>query len=743
MKRLINSTAILSLALYSVPPAVQAQDILTLTIDGNEVICLPDPALECPEGMLCVIGDTPEACEAAALEALAVLAAPAMTEEEQAAADAAAAEAAKVAEEEAARVAAEEAAKAAEDAAAKAAEEAAAKAAEEEAARVAAEEAAKAAEIEAALAAEEAAAKAAEEEAAKAAEDAAAKAAEDAAAKAAEDAAAVAATEEAARVAAEEATKAAEVEAARAAEEAAAKAAEEEAAKAAEEEAAKVAEDAAAMATEAEAVAEAEAAVELPSVIVQGQTFLCLPDETTPCPDGALCVLGTTPEECVAAAEALLAGTEGRTAPVEPEVTEVPAEDTAAVEAARAAEEAAVTEALADPDVEVIDAPVPTEEAVEVLETALEGSTDPQQAVEVPEVAVEATQGADVAEDGSVTLTEEIPVAEGAQVTEEVVTEEETRASTEEFDAAPVTVEPGKKTGLSDFEKVGLVALGALIVGAMINGNRQVVSNTGDRVVVRQPDGSYVVYKDDNALLREPGSTVRTETFRDGSTRTIVTRADGSQIVTIRDATGRVIQRVAYDRTGHGVVLIDDTVAEDEIDVSRLPRVRADDYAFSIEEENAGLRAALAAAENEDLHHRFSLRQIRNIAEVRWLAPMIDVNAITFESGSAGIRASEARKLSKLGRFITDMIEENPRSLFLIEGHTDAVGSAASNLTLSDRRAESVAKALTEYFDVPPENLVVQGYGESELKIETLGNEERNRRVSVRIITDLLKRGAL
>ena len=48
------------------------------------------------------------------------------------------------------------------------------------------------------------------------------------------------------------------------------------------------------------------------------------------------------------------------------------------------------------------------------------------------------------------------------------------------------------------------------------------MSNTGDRVVVLHPDGTYQVYKDDDAVMRRPGSTVRTETFRDGSTRTIV-----------------------------------------------------------------------------------------------------------------------------------------------------------------------------------------------------------------------------
>ena len=62
--------------------------------------------------------------------------------------------------------------------------------------------------------------------------------------------------------------------------------------------------------------------------------------------------------------------------------------------------------------------------------------------------------------------------------------------------------------------------------------------------------------------------------------------------------------------------------------------------------------------------------------------------------------------------------------MFLIEGHTDAVGADEDNLSLSDRRAESVAVALTEQFQVPPENLVTQGYGEQYLKVQTDGPSE-------------------
>ena len=60
-------------------------------------------------------------------------------------------------------------------------------------------------------------------------------------------------------------------------------------------------------------------------------------------------------------------------------------------------------------------------------------------------------------------------------------------------------------------------------------------------------------------------------------------------------------------------------------------------------------------------------------------------------------------------------MQQNPREVFLIEGHTDAVGTDVDNLSLSDRRAELVALVLTQEFGVPAENLSTQGYGKQYL----------------------------
>ena len=63
------------------------------------------------------------------------------------------------------------------------------------------------------------------------------------------------------------------------------------------------------------------------------------------------------------------------------------------------------------------------------------------------------------------------------------------------------------------------------------------------------------------------------------------------------------------------------------------------------------------------------------------------------------------------------------------------------NLSLSDRRAEAVAEILTTNFNIPPENLVTQGYGEQHLRVQTDGPSRENRRVQVRNITGLMAGG--
>ena len=100
--------------------------------------------------------------------------------------------------------------------------------------------------------------------------------------------------------------------------------------------------------------------------------------------------------------------------------------------------------------------------------------------------------------------------------------------------------------------------------------------------------------------------------------------------------------------------------------------------------------------------------------------------------------AADAAYQKALAEALNRAIQRNPREVFLIEGYTDAVGSDVDNLSLSDRRAESMAVALTEQFQVPAENLSTQGYGKQFLKVPASGPERANRRVAIRRITPLV-----
>jgi OOP family OmpA-OmpF porin len=153
------------------------------------------------------------------------------------------------------------------------------------------------------------------------------------------------------------------------------------------------------------------------------------------------------------------------------------------------------------------------------------------------------------------------------------------------------------------------------------------------------------------------------------------------------------------------------------------------------------LYQTMVAPPVQRIDRRYSLDEIRFSPNVRMQMPSIDVNSINFATGSWEIPPDQAAKLQAIADGLNRAIQENPRAVFLIEGHTDKVGSDVDNLSLSDRRAESAATLLTQQFNVPAENLTSQGYGEQYPKDPTDGPSEINRRVTVRNITPLLNGG--
>ncbi|MCC5974355.1 MAG: OmpA family protein [Rubellimicrobium sp.] len=552
------------------------------------------------------------------------------------------------------------------------------------------------------------------------------------------------AKEQAARLAAEAEQAAAE----EAAMEAEARAAEEAAAIEAE---ARAAEEAAAMEAEARAAEEA-AAIEAEARAAQEAA--AMEAEARAAEEAAAIEAEARAAQEAAAIEAEARAAE-EAAAMEAEARA--AEEAAAIEAeARAAEEAAAmeAEARAAQEAAAIEAEARAAQEAAAIEAEARAAQEAAAIEAEARAAEEARADATALVDPTVADEDDAPVAATPdavatpdEVVEEVIETETVRTSAQDFETAIDSVatsaaQDGGSSGLSNFEKALLLGLGVAVVGSVLRNGDRVVANTGDRVVVEGAQG-FTVYKDDDALLRQPGATMRTETYSDGSSRTTLTRVDGSQVVTIRDSLGRVMRRAVVYPDGTQYELFDDLQPVLAVDVMQLQATRPAPRSLSVSESDlVALRAALREEMAFDAGRTFSLRQIREIEQVRSLVPAIDLDTVTFATGSAAIPADQARSLVLLGILIEEILAENPREVFLIEGHTDAVGNEGYNLALSDRRAESVALALTETFRIPPENLIVQGYGEAFLKVPTQAAEERNRRATVRRITPLLRQVA-
>ncbi len=101
---------------------------------------------------------------------------------------------------------------------------------------------------------------------------------------------------------------------------------------------------------------------------------------------------------------------------------------------------------------------------------------------------------------------------------------------------------------------------------------------------------------------------------------------------------------------------------------------------------------------------------------------------IEFDTAKANIKPKYHEKIKKVADFMTTY----PETTAVIEGHTDNVGSEASNLKLSAKRAESVKQYLVNKFKIDPKRLSTKGYGESQPIADnsTAEGRQKNRRIN-------------
>jgi OOP family OmpA-OmpF porin len=278
-------------------------------------------------------------------------------------------------------------------------------------------------------------------------------------------------------------------------------------------------------------------------------------------------------------------------------------------------------------------------------------------------------------------------------------------------------------------------------------GGRKVFTEPG-RVIVVDPGGQSFIRHNEEERFRFGARDIQTRQVG-GETQTIVIRPDGSQIITVTGRDGQLLRRIRRDERGREIIIIDNSYRDPRavggfyVDLPPpVIRIPYDRYIVDAGEASPELiYDTMEAPPVDRIERRYSLDEVLYSPSVRQLMPSIDLNSITFETGSWEIPPDQAAKLQVIADGLNRAIARNPREVFLIEGHTDAVGNDVDNLSLSDRRAQSAAELLTQQFQVPAENLTSQGYGSQYPKEQTSGPSRINRRVTIRRITPLLNGG--
>jgi outer membrane protein OmpA-like peptidoglycan-associated protein len=107
----------------------------------------------------------------------------------------------------------------------------------------------------------------------------------------------------------------------------------------------------------------------------------------------------------------------------------------------------------------------------------------------------------------------------------------------------------------------------------------------------------------------------------------------------------------------------------------------------------------------------------------------VATQGIYFDTGSDGIRQESAPTLKEIGT----MLKEHADLKLTIEGHTDNVGKAESNQTLSEKRAAAVRQYLIDNYQIDGARLEAKGLGQTKPlgSNDTAEGRQQNRRVEL------------
>lgn len=162
---------------------------------------------------------------------------------------------------------------------------------------------------------------------------------------------------------------------------------------------------------------------------------------------------------------------------------------------------------------------------------------------------------------------------------------------------------------------------------------------------------------------------------------------------------------------------------QDQISLNAYQLAKKNDRSYTI---NGYLYVEDNNEKNQSINQKLLQKLLNNTSK------SIVLKNIYFEQGNAKIKSESYSELQDMATFL---LQNETLSLEII-GHTDNVGTAAGNLTLSKQRAQSVVDFLVEK-GIDKNRLKANGYGQ-ERPIASNDDEkegrELNRRIEVRVI---------
>jgi len=160
----------------------------------------------------------------------------------------------------------------------------------------------------------------------------------------------------------------------------------------------------------------------------------------------------------------------------------------------------------------------------------------------------------------------------------------------------------------------------------------------------------------------------------------------------------------------------DNSVSADQILNALQPKPLTRGLSFSPQRDPA----ADAAAKSKEIQfvdtlrnrktRSLSLGEREEIAEIASTKPNIDLD-IQFDYNSADITKTSLSSVQALGQALSSPSLKG--STFVVAGHTDAIGGEAYNQELSERRADTIKRYLTDKYRIAGTDLVTVGYGKT------------------------------